>query len=86
MNKIKNLKEAAERIKEAVKNGENIIIYGGADKMRGFSYYLKNIILVDIVTGNPFSKIFYNEKLKSTIEETGHEFTIAVGLALKALQ
>lgn len=68
------------------KKPEKLIIYGGAAKMPGFPEYLKNSIGLDILTGNPFSKIIYNEKLKSIIEKTGHEFTIAVGLALKAIQ
>ena len=68
------------------KKPEKIVIYGGASNMPGFPEYLKNSIGLDILAGNPFSKIMYNEKLKPIIEKTGHEFTIAVGLALKAFQ
>ena len=68
------------------KKPEKIVIYGCASIMPGFPEYLKNGIGLDILAGNPFSKIMYNEKLKPIIEKTGHEFTIAVGLALKAFQ
>ena len=65
---------------------EKLIIYGGVSKMPGFAEYLHNRLKIDVVIGNPFSKIVYPEKLKPVIDEIGHEFTIAVGLALKALQ
>ncbi len=65
---------------------EKLIIYGGASKMPGFSEYLNSRLKMDVIVGNPFSRVAYPEKLKSTINEIGHEFTIAVGLALRALQ
>ena len=64
---------------------EKIIIYGGAAKMPGFVEYLKNGLGLDVFVGNPFSKVMYNEKLASVIKNVGHEFAIAVGLALKAM-
>ena len=68
------------------KKVEKMIIYGGAVKMPGFLEYLKNSLGIDVSIGNPFKRIIYNEKLESIIKETGHEFAVAVGLALKALQ
>jgi len=65
---------------------EKIIIYGGASKMPGFAGYLNGRLKVDVVIGNPFNRIVYSEKLKPFINEIGHEFAIAAGLALKALQ
>lgn len=83
-NSIKNIIDLYFR--KTNKKPEKIIIYGGASKMPGFPEYLKNSIGLDILTGNPFGKIMYNERLKPIIEKTGHEFTIAAGLALKAIQ
>ena len=65
---------------------EKLIIYGGASKMPGFTEYLNNRLKMDVVIGAPFSRVVYPEKLKPVIDEIGHEFTIAIGLALKALQ
>lgn len=65
---------------------EKLIIYGGASKMPGFAQYLNNRLKMDVVIGAPFSRVAYPEKLKPVIDEIGHEFTIAIGLALKALQ
>ncbi len=65
---------------------EKLIIYGGASKMPGFAEYLSNRLKIDVVVGAPFSRVAYPQKLKSVIDEIGHEFTIAVGLALKAMQ
>lgn len=71
---------------KANKKIEKLIIYGGASKMPGFAEYLNDRLKLDVVAGAPFSRIVYPEKLKPAIDEIGHEFTIAVGLALKALQ
>ena len=65
---------------------EKLIIYGGASKMPGFVEYLNSRLKMDAVIGAPFSRVVYPEKLKPVIDEIGHEFTIAIGLALKALQ
>lgn len=65
---------------------EKLIIYGGTSRMPGFAEYLKGRLKMDVVVGSPFSRIDYPEKLKPVIDEIGHEFTVAIGLALKALQ
>lgn len=65
---------------------EKLIIYGGVSKMPGFAEYLNSRLKMDVIIGAPFSRVAYPEKLKPTIDEIGHEFTIAVGLALKAIQ
>ncbi|MEK7578219.1 MAG: pilus assembly protein PilM [Patescibacteria group bacterium] len=65
---------------------EKLIIYGGASKMPGFAEYLNNRLKMDVIVGAPFSRVAYPEKLKPAIDEIGHEFTVAIGLALKALQ
>src|SRR3989344_888293 len=44
---------------------EKLIIYGGAAKMPGFSEYLSKGLNIDVLVGNPFSKVIYNEKLNS---------------------
>ena len=65
---------------------ERLMIYGGVSKMPGFAEYLKKSLKIDIIAGNPFNKIVYPDKLKPIINEIGHEFAVAAGLALKALQ
>ncbi len=64
---------------------EKLIIYGGAAKMPGFDKYLNKALGLDVIIGNPFGKIMYDEKLNPAIKDIGHELTIAVGLALKAI-
>lgn len=68
------------------KKVEKLIIYGGASKMPGFAEYLNSRLKMDVVIGAPFSRVAYPEKLKPVVDEIGHEFAIAVGLALKAMQ
>ena len=65
---------------------EKIILYGGAAKMPGFMEYLSNKLKLEVMSGDPFSRIVYEDKLGPIIKEIGHEFTIAAGLALKAMQ
>ncbi|MDO8743186.1 MAG: type IV pilus assembly protein PilM [Candidatus Azambacteria bacterium] len=65
---------------------EKLIVYGGASKMPGFVEYLNDRLKMDAVVGNPFSRVAYPDKLKPMINEIGHEFTVAVGLALKSTQ
>lgn len=64
---------------------EKLIIYGGAAKMPGFAEYLNKTLGLDVIIGNPFGKIMYDEKLNPAIKDISHEFAIAVGLALKAM-
>lgn len=65
---------------------EKLIIYGGAAKMPGLVEYLEERLKIDVVAGDPFSRIAYPQKLKPIIDEIGHEFTVAAGLALRSLQ
>ena len=65
---------------------EKLIIYGGSAQMPGIADYFKSRLGMDIVIGNPFSRIAHDNKLESAMKEIGHEFTVAAGLALKALQ
>ncbi|MDO8443472.1 MAG: type IV pilus assembly protein PilM [Candidatus Azambacteria bacterium] len=65
---------------------EKLMIYGGASKMPGFADYLSGRLKINVMPGNPFNRIAYPEKLKPIINAIGHEFTVAAGLALKALQ
>ncbi|MDO8574959.1 MAG: type IV pilus assembly protein PilM [bacterium] len=71
---------------KAGKKIEKLIIYGGAAKMPGFVEYLNKNLGFDAFIGNPFGKIIHDEKLNPVIKDIGHEFAIAVGLALKAMQ
>ena len=70
---------------KAGKKIEKLIIYGGATKMPGFTEYLNKALGLDIFVGNPFSKVIHDEKLNPVIKDIGHEFAIAVGLALKSM-
>ncbi len=65
---------------------ERLVIYGGAAKMPGLMEYLTDRLKIDAVAGNPFSRIAYPQNLKPVIDEIGHEFTVAAGLALRSLQ
>lgn len=65
---------------------ERLIVYGGAAKMPGLTEYFENRLKIDTAAGDPFSRIAYEPKLKPIIDEIGHEFTIAAGLALRSLQ
>ncbi|MBI2635294.1 MAG: type IV pilus assembly protein PilM [Parcubacteria group bacterium] len=65
---------------------ERLIIYGGAAKMPGLAEYFEGQLKIDVAAGDPFSRIAYPPNFKPIIDEIGHEFTVAAGLALRSLQ
>lgn len=88
---LDNVINAAKSVIESYYNKtskkvEKSVVYGGVAKMPGFLEYLSKVLGIDVLIGNPFSKVIYDEKLAPVIKDIGHEFTIAIGLALKAAQ
>lgn len=79
----KNLKEFEEFDKESL---DKIILSGGTAKMKGVKEYIQDKMGIEVVYGNPWSKIEYPEKIKDKIFSNGPFFGIAAGLALIGLE
>jgi type IV pilus assembly protein PilM len=65
---------------------KKIILSGGGSEITGLKGYLKDELGVEIVYGNPWSKIDYPKELEDKILSYSPFFSVAVGLALIDLE
>jgi type IV pilus assembly protein PilM len=65
---------------------EKIILSGGSALLINFSNYLSKIININVIVGNPWSKITFPLELKPLLEEIGPRMSIAIGLALREIE
>jgi type IV pilus assembly protein PilM len=63
-----------------------MILVGGGSRLNGFYERAQREFQFDVVFGDPFSKAQSPEFLHNVLRESGPEFAIATGLALKQLQ
>ena len=63
-----------------------IVLTGGGILLKGLPEFARKNIDINIEVGNPFSKIETPLFLQDTLKEAGPEFSVAIGLAIKALQ
>lgn len=68
------------------KNIKSILLTGGGSALRGFRDLAAQNFKVEVVSGNPFEKVETPAFLENILKETGPEFTVAVGCALRCLQ
>lgn len=61
---------------------DKIILNGGTSEMIGFKDYIEEKLGVDVVYGNPWSRIEYPKEIKDKILSYSPFFSVAVGLAL----
>lgn len=68
------------------KNVERVVLVGGGSALKGVVPFAKNILQTEVVAGDPFAKVVAPAFLEKVLKETGPEFTVAVGAALRRLQ
>ena len=68
------------------KNVSKVILVGGGSALKGIEEVAKNSFQTDVVLGNPFSKVLVPAFLEKILQQTGPEFTVAVGIALRKLE
>ena len=71
------------------KNNKNVaqaILTGGGSVMKGIEELAEKHLEIDVTAGNPFAKVSTPAFLEDVLRETGSEFSVAVGLALRKLQ
>jgi type IV pilus assembly protein PilM len=61
---------------------KGVILSGGTSKMIGLVEYLKNKTGMEILIGNPWSRIDYPDGLKDKLTELAPSFAVATGLAM----
>ena len=71
------------------KNGKNIgtvVLTGGGAIMKGVAHLASQHLGTNVRLGDPFSKVSAPAFLEHVLRESGAEFAVAVGLALRKLQ
>ncbi len=68
------------------KNVSKVLLVGGGSALKGVVDVAKNIFQTEVVAGDPFSKVVAPAFLEKVLKETGPEFAVAVGIALRKLQ
>jgi Tfp pilus assembly PilM family ATPase len=63
-----------------------IILVGGGSSLRGIQALAQANFQIEVVAGDPFKKVEAPAFLEDVLKETGPEFAVAVGLALRRLQ
>lgn len=68
------------------KSVSKVIISGGGALLHGFKEYAAGNFRSDVLLGDPFSKTEAPAFLQQLLSQTGPEFAVAIGLALRDLQ
>jgi type IV pilus assembly protein PilM len=68
------------------KNMSKVILVGGGSALKGIIDIAKTSFQTEVVAGDPFSKVVTPAFLENILRETGPEFAVAVGVALRRLQ
>jgi type IV pilus assembly protein PilM len=67
-------------------NIKSVFLIGGGSALKGFKDLAAQNFKVEVISGNPFEKVEVPAFLENILKETGPEFTVAVGAALRCLQ
>jgi len=62
-----------------------VILVGGGSALKGLSDLAKNSFKAEVVSADPFNKVSAPAFLEKILRETGPEFAVAIGLALRRL-
>lgn len=65
---------------------DKIILIGGGVMMKGIGDVAKEVVGLPVMMGTPFDKVEAPVFLNNVLKETGPEFAVAIGLALRKLE
>ncbi len=68
------------------KKVDKIILSGGSALLVNFTAYLSKILNLNVLAGNPWSRISYPVELKPLLDEIAPRLAIAIGLALREME
>lgn len=71
--------------KQYNKTVSKVMLVGGGAALKGFQELAKNSLKTEAVAGDPFSKTAVPAFLENILKETGPEFAVAIGIALRKL-
>lgn len=64
---------------------EKIILSGGSVMLPNLANYLSKILDINVIVGDPWSRIEYPEDLKPLLHEIGPRLSVAIGLAMREI-
>lgn len=64
---------------------EKIILSGGGALLLGLPEYLSKVLDMNVIIGDPWSRIRYPEELEPVLKEVGPKLAVAIGLALREI-
>ncbi len=65
---------------------EKIILSGGSSLLSNLTVYLSEKLNIQVIIGDPFSRVVYSDELKPIIHQVGPSLAVAVGLALRDIE
>ncbi len=68
------------------KDVSRVVLIGGGSALKGIVDAAKEMFQTEVVAGDPFSKVVAPAFLEKILKDTGPEFAVAVGVALRKLQ
>lgn len=68
------------------KNISKVVLVGGGSALKGIADVAKESFQTEVVAGDPFGKVVAPAFLEKVLRDTGPEFAVAVGVALRRLQ
>lgn len=68
------------------KKVEKIVLSGGSALLINFASYLSKILNINVIVGDPWSRVSYPSDLKPILEEIGPRFAVAIGLAMREIK
>jgi cell division ATPase FtsA len=68
------------------KNISKVMLVGGGSALKGIAEVAKTSFQTEVVAGDPFGKVVAPAFLEKVLRDTGPEFAVAVGVALRRLQ
>lgn len=68
------------------KNVTKVLLVGGGSALLGIVDVAKEIFQTEVVAGDPFAKVVAPAFLEKVLRDTGPEFAVALGVALRKLQ
>lgn len=60
-----------------------IVLTGGSSRMPELTSYLKSVLNIEVVYGNPWSRVVFQPELTEKLNANAAEFACAVGLAMR---
>lgn len=65
---------------------EKIVLSGGSSLFYGLTDYLSKILNINVIVGDPWSKISYPVELKPVLSKLGPSLSVAIGLAMRKME